>query len=202
MSRKDRSQANYSRPRQHSVRPTRDSFLIFCEGETEVGYFSSFKKRAKRIAGGNALKIVENAVAYKAGMEKKVDQYWVVFDKDETTDEQFSQAIRLAEASNIRVAWSNQAFECWIILHYREFKYACHRNEYESILKRFIPEYSSREKSEEQGRRLHLQTASLLPAALQNAKNGHTSFHPDLPDANKQTSTLIYTLVEAILQHS
>jgi len=125
-----------------------------------------------------------------------------MFDKDETTDEQFSEAIRLAAANDIRVAWSNQAFECWIILHYREFKHACHRNDYEGILKRFMPEYSTREKSEEQGRRLHMQTAYLLPAALQNAKNGHTSFPPDLPDANKQTSTLVCTLVEAIRQHS
>lgn len=201
MSRKDRAKPSY-RPHRHSQKSIRDSFLIFCEGETEVGYFSSFKKRAKRVTGGNALKTVENAVAYKNGMEKKVDQYWIVFDKDETTDAQFVQAIKLAVANDIRVAWSNQAFECWIILHYREFKHACHRNDYEGILRRFLPEYSARDKSEEQGRRLHLQTTSLLPTALENAKRGHTSFHPDLPDAHKQTSTLVYTLVEAILQHS
>ena len=95
MSRKDRAKPSY-RPHRHSQKSIRDSFLIFCEGETEVGYFSSFKKRAKRVTGGNALKTVENAVAYKNGMEKKVDQYWIVFDKDETTDAQFVQAIKLA----------------------------------------------------------------------------------------------------------
>lgn len=202
MSKKDRAKAGYNRSRPHSQRPVRESFLIFCEGETEVGYFSSFKKRAKRVTGGNALKIVQNAVAYKNAMEKTVDQYWVVFDKDETTDDQFTQAIELAVANDIRVAWSNQAFECWIILHYREFKHACHRNAYEVILKQFIPEYKASDKGEEHGRRLHLKTTSLLPTALENAKRGHTSFHPDLPDANKQTSTLVYTLVEAILEHS
>jgi hypothetical protein len=150
-------------------------------------------------AGGNALKIVQNAVAYKDAAEKKVDQYWAVFDKDETSDEQFGQAIELAKANNIQVAWSNQAFECWIILHYRDFNHPCHRRDYESMLKQFIPEYDARAKGEEQGRRLHLRTASLLPTALANAKRGHTSFHPDLRDAQKQTCTLIYTLIEVIL---
>src|SRR6202000_2825021 len=104
MSRNKGTKSNHNQPRSHSQRPVRDSFLIFCEGATEVGYFSSFKKRAKPVSGGNALKIVENSVAYKKAMEKVVDQYWVVFDKDETSDEQFIRAIALAEANSIRVA--------------------------------------------------------------------------------------------------
>jgi RloB-like protein len=199
MSRQQRTKSNNNRSRPHGRKPLRESFLIFCEGATEVGYFGSFKKRAKFVPGGNALKIVQNAVAYKDTAEKKVDQYWAVFDKDETSDEQFDQAIELAKANHIRVAWSNQAFECWIILHYRDFSHPCHRKDYESMLKRFIPEYDASEKGEEQGRRLHLRTASLLATALVNAKRGHTSFHPDLRDGQKQTCTLIYTLVEAIL---
>jgi hypothetical protein len=97
--------------------------MIFCEGETEVGYFSSFEKRARLTSGGNALKMIENAVAFKNATEKRVDHYWAVFDKDETTDEHFAQAIQLANTNGIQVAWSNQAFECWIILHFREFKH-------------------------------------------------------------------------------
>jgi RloB-like protein len=202
MSRQQRARSNNNRPRPHGLKPLRESFLIFCEGATEVGYFGSFKKRAKFVPGGNALKIVQNAIAYKNAAEKKVDQYWVVFDKDETSDEQFGQAIELAKANHIRVAWSNQAFECWIILHYRDFSHPCHRKDYEGMLKQFLPEYDIREKGAEQGRWLHLKTAPLLAAAMANAKRGHTSFHPDLRDAQKQTSTLIYTLIEAILARS
>ncbi len=202
MSRKDRAKPNYDRPRSHSQKPVRESFLIFCEGATEVGYFSCFKKRAKLVAGGNALKIVQSAVAYKNAAEKQVDQYWVVFDKDETSDLQFGQAIAMARENGIRVAWSNQAFECWIILHYREFNHACHRNDYEAMLKQYIQEYDASKKGEEQGRQLHQKTIPLLKTALANARRGHTSFPPDKPDAHKQTSTLVYTLVEAILAQS
>jgi hypothetical protein len=69
------------------------------------------------------------------------------------------------------------------------------------MLRQYLPDYDATDKGEPQGKKLHLQTASLLPVALQNARNGHASFHSSLPHANKQTSTLVYTLVEAILQH-
>jgi len=173
--------------------------MIFCEGETEVGYFSAFRKKAKLISGGNALKIVENAVAFKNSGEKKYDQYWVVFDKDDTTNLQFEQAIQLARTNGIRVAWSNQAFECWIILHFRDFTYACHRNEYEALLKKFIPEYDASQKGHEQGRQLYKNTRPLLPSAIERARDGYASFPPHLPEAQKQTSTILYELMEIIL---
>jgi len=154
MRRKQRSRSKYNHARRPLNLPLRESFIIFCEGDTEVGYFSSFEKRARLTSGGNALKVVENAIAFKNANQKKYDHYWVVFDKDETTDQHFAQAIQLAEANGIHAAWSNQAFECWIILHYRDFKHACHRNEYEALLKQYIPGYNAHEKGEEQGRQL------------------------------------------------
>jgi hypothetical protein len=152
--------------------------------------------------GGNALKIVQNAVAYKKREEKKADQYWVVFDKDETTAQDFSHAIKLAEENGIRVAWSNEAFECWIILHYRDFRNRCSRQDYEALLTQYIATYSDREKGEEQGRQLYQLTLPLLPLAIEHAKNAYASFDQDLPAAEKQTCTLIYELVESILAHS
>ena len=202
MSRQQRNKNKYGNSRSHGNKPVRESFLIFCEGPTEVGYFSSFRKRAKSMTGGNALRIVQNAVAYKKTAEKKVDQYWVVFDKDDTTDQHFAQAIHLAHSNGIHVAWSNQAFECWIILHYRECTHPYHRNDYEALLKQYIPEYNAHEKGEKQGRQLYLQTIPLLPNAIERAKNGYSSFDPDLPAAQRHTSTIIYQLVESILDHS
>ena len=152
--------------------------------------------------GGNALKIVQNAVSYKNANEKKIDQYWVVFDKDETADQQFAQAIELAEKNDIRVAWSNQAFECWIILHFRDFVHPCHRNGYGAHLREHIPAYNANGKGEEQGRQLFKATAHLLDNAIERAKNGYESFDSGLPASQKQTSTLIYKLVQSILLHN
>jgi hypothetical protein len=63
-----------------------------------------FRKKAKHVAGGNALKIVENAIVFKNSSEKKYDHYWAVFDKDETPDPDFARAIELAETNNIHAA--------------------------------------------------------------------------------------------------
>ena len=95
---------------------------------------------------------------------------------------------------------TNTPVECWIILHFREFKHACHRNDYEAMLRQFIPTYKASAKGEAQGRHLHSVTASHLSAAIQRAKAGHASFDPALAPAQKQTCTLVYQLVESILQ--
>jgi RloB-like protein len=200
MTRKQRSNSTQQYTRRPASLALRQSFIIFCEGQTEVGYFSSFRKKAKYIAGGNALKIVENAIAFKNASEMNYDQYWAVFDKDETTDQDFARAIELAEANNIHAAWSNQAFECWIILHFREFKHSCHRNDYEPMLRQYIPNYSVSGKGEAQGRHLHGVTILHLSAAVSRAKAGHASFDPDLSPAQKQTCTLVYQLIESILK--
>lgn len=189
-------------PRVLMGKPMRQSFLIFCEGETEVGYFSSFKKRAKSLKGGNALAIVQEAVAQKNAATKHVDQYWVVFDKDETTDADFNAAILLAAQNQIGTAWSNQAFELWFILHYRTYTAACIRNNYEAILRPFIPSYRAADKSEPQGKQLFWKTSHLLATAIANAEAGFHSFDEQgLQAARRESSTKVYELVKQILEN-
>lgn len=175
----------------------RQSFLIFCEGPTESGYFSCFKKKTKVLGGGNALKIVEGAVSQKKRVTRQVDQYWVVFDKDETPSQDFDRAIELAQGNNIKVAWSNQAFELWIILHFQELFSPCDRRRYESILRRHLQDYSLSEKSEEQGRRLFAQTFHLIPSATSRAIRGYSLFGNSLP-CERESSTTVFELVNAI----
>ena len=43
---------------------------------------------------------------------------WLVFDRDEWRAEVFNQVIAQAERKNIQVAYSNQAFELWYLLHF------------------------------------------------------------------------------------
>ena len=47
---------------------------------------------------------------------KKFDEIWVVFDKDDNKD--FEDAIRLALSLKYKVAYTNQAFEYWFVLHF------------------------------------------------------------------------------------
>jgi hypothetical protein len=202
MGRQQRANTKSTQHRSHGNRPLRQSFLIFCQGQTEEGYFSSFRKRAKFIGGGDALATVNSAIAYKNYHEKSYDQYWVVFDKDETSHADFNMAVNLALQNGIQVAWSNQAFECWIIMHFRDFRHACHRNNYEAILRNYLPWYNVGEKGQAQGRRFFEETVHLIETAIQNAHDGHNSFEDHVSAANRETGSRVYELIAAIQANS
>jgi hypothetical protein len=56
----------------------------------------------------------------------------VVFDKDDNDD--FDEAIALANKNNLNVAWSNECFELWLLLHYQPLNSAISRDDYSSKL--------------------------------------------------------------------
>lgn len=66
--------------------------------------------------GYNTYSLVKKAK--KIADSKEYDQIWCVFDKDDFLDSTFNRAIHKAEKLGYRVAYSNQAFEYWIILHF------------------------------------------------------------------------------------
>jgi hypothetical protein len=125
--------------RRPAFRPERDSFLILCEGaSTEPHYFNAFRLtsatvRALPVTSGDAMAVVRAAVKRRAAETqngKVYDHYWVVFDKDATPDAAFNAAIALANDNGFRVAYSNQAFELWFLLHFHYVSGPLHRNQY------------------------------------------------------------------------
>lgn len=105
--------------RRMNIRPERDTFLILTNGKnTEPSYFSKFRLSNITLKWRplDPLRLVKHAVAMDA--LNKFDHVWVVFDKDEFTDENFNEAINMARKSGIKVAYSNQAFEYWLLLHF------------------------------------------------------------------------------------
>lgn len=102
--------------------------LIYCEGEnTEPSYFNKFKLTSMEVKsfgeGRNTLSLVERA---KTISEKGAyDQVWCVFDADPKPDnpkqlENFNSAVSLAKKYGFGLAYSNQAFEYWLILHFED----------------------------------------------------------------------------------
>ncbi|WOB69219.1 RloB family protein [Microcystis aeruginosa] len=137
----NRNTSDYLR-RQTKTRETRKRFLIVCEGErTEVNYFKAFTVPKKievmvKGEGKNSLSLVEKAIKIIDNLKKddSFDQIWCVFDKDNCSKEQFNQAERLAKQKNIKIAYSNEAFEIWFILHFQYLDIATSRSEYPKIL--------------------------------------------------------------------
>ena len=134
-------------------RPERNVFvkttiLIVAEGaKTETNYFWVFRNIAHANSdsnvnidikgeGKNTVSLVAEAVKLKK--ENNYDEIWCVFDRDSFPAKNFNQAIQLAEKNNIKVAYSNQSFEVWFLLHFSFLQSNINRDKYEDMLTNFL----------------------------------------------------------------
>jgi len=106
-----------------------------CQGEkTEPNYFRSFRVADVKIlhANGDPMQVVEYAEkAYVKNTE--YDAVWCVFDFDSFP--QFDAAIKRAEnlaaqKKPFHVAWSNECFELWYLLHFEYLQSSLNRSAY------------------------------------------------------------------------
>lgn len=117
----------------------KDTILILCGGETEKFYFDNFKSRVAKIRVETVLEADSPLNLVNLALEKFSEQYlqiWVVFDKDEF--DCFDAAIQLADNNGIRVAFSNQAFDLWFILHFQRLEGGFHRSNYGNEINRVL----------------------------------------------------------------
>ena len=68
--------------------------------------------------GRNTEDLVNYAIKINALAANRYGNVWVVFDKDDFSDDQFNNAISLAERNGIHTAWSNESIELWFLLHF------------------------------------------------------------------------------------
>ena len=104
--------------------PQRKEFIILTNGKaTEKNYFkilrsltiSIFEIKIK-FSNSDPVNLVDEAIQYK----HRANQVWVVFDKDEFPDNAVISAMHSARLHSIGVAFSNAAFEVWLIDHFVE----------------------------------------------------------------------------------
>lgn len=198
---KDHRLSNLSR--RQGVREIKQSFLIVCEGDkTEPDYFKAFRMTAATIkAVGqamNTITLVNKAISIREADQKRkrvYDQCWVVFDKDDFPAKDFNQAIQLAEKNGFHVAYSNQAFEYWFLLHYNLYTGAIHRNQYKDMLTRLTGMPYS--KSEGYGAVMYNLLLSRQQQAINNAETVLAEISHGNP-AEEESSTTVQRLVSEL----
>ena len=196
------------------------TILIVCEGEnTEPSYFRQFKLSSATIKpvgeGYNTISLVKRAV--QLSKEKSYDQVWCVFDADPKPDNpkqarNFNDAVILAERKGFGVAYSNQAFEYWIIIHFDDHQgggmnRSDYNNKINQLLKPFGLTYDGEgnkiiteeifevldgidKKTNKERKRL----------AISRAERNYDLFdHTNL--ANEESSTTVFRLVEELLKY-
>jgi len=136
--------------RRIAVREPRQRFLIVCEGEkTEPNYFEKFPVPKDVIVtihrgAGVHISVVREAISRRDNSDDEYDQIWCVFDRDKQPSNprsahNFNEAIRLARSEGIKVAYSNDAFELWYLLHFDFHDTAIHRSAYITKLSAKLP---------------------------------------------------------------
>ena len=146
----------------------------------------------------NTISLVNKAISIRDTEQKKrryYDQCWVVFDKDDFPAKDFNQAIVLAQKNGFRVAYSNQAFEYWFLLHFNLYKGPLHRQSYADMLSKLtgIP-YS---KNEGFGAVMYNRLFHLQSQAIKNAVAVLDEISHGNP-AVEESSTTVHLLVEEL----
>lgn len=133
--------------RRKPTKKEKPAILIVCEGKnTEPSYFEQFKLSLATIKtvgkGFNTTSLVKHAIALsKKGNYAKV---WCVFDADPKPDnpkqaQNFNNAIKMATAKKFGIAYSNQAFEYWLLLHFEDHHGgALHRDKYDEKINSYL----------------------------------------------------------------
>lgn len=181
---------------------TRHRILIVCEGaKTEPNYFKKFPIKAEDLdlrvegPGFNCASLVEEAhrLAEEAIRERRpYNQVWCVFDKDSYSDEQFNKACTIALNKCIRVAYSNEAFELWYLLHYIYFETRLSRKDYIDKLEKYLGS-----KYEKNSTSMYDELKGLQQTALRHAKRLE-AIHTTVNPAKNNPVTKVHRLVEAL----
>lgn len=200
------------------TQPTRlekQRILIVCEGaNTEPSYFRQFQLTFADIlplgAGCDTIRVVERA--REEQQKGKYDQVWVVFDKDDFSANNFNSAIFMAEALGFGIAYSNQAFEYWLILHFEDHQGGgMHRDDYHDKLnehlKAFELYYDGRESKIITREMFDVLLANdpqtdmpRMQLALRRAKRVYDLYTHNSP-AEEESSTTVFKLVDEILKY-
>lgn len=177
-------------------------FLIVCGGEvTEPIYFKSFPVRTRPTVLNldviplkkDPVAVVRKAIHYRK--QKPYEQVWCVFDRDETTSNDFNEAINLANQHNIQVAYSNEAFELWYLLHFGYLDSAVSRHDCcQKLTERLGTLYLKNDE------KMYERLKSRQPQAIQHAKRLLAQYTPPNP-VQDNSSTTVHRLVEALNQY-
>ncbi len=190
-------------------RVEKQRILIICEGaNTEPSYFKQFRLTSAKIipigAGCNTLQVVERAEEEER--KGNYDQVWVVFDKDDFPANDFNNAISKARGLGFGVAYSNQAFEYWLILHFEDHQGgAMHRDDYHGKLNGYLKEFGL--SYDGQGsKNITRAVFDLLFAkdrqtlAIRRGRRIYEQL-PHKSPADEESSTTVFLLVEEILKY-
>jgi hypothetical protein len=182
---------------------TRKRFFIVCEGEkTEPNYFKKFSVdvdiQLSKGEGKDTKSLVEKAIELKNGLKSdERNRVWCVFDRDRNDQnphdaQKFKAAITLAKTNGIKLAYSNDAFELWYLLHFNYYNTGISRKDYKNMLTNQLGhEY------EKNSQTIYEELKDKQQDAIKHAKQLLQKYDRPNPESDNP-STTVHLLVEEL----
>lgn len=188
---------SYRRRRIDQVNP-RKTILIVCQGErTEPNYFSKFGTAWLTVKIHKVGKDTKSVVEKAKELKKDYEETWVVFDKDDFDDCTFDNSIQSARNSNINVAYSNECFEVWYILHFEFLNTGIPRTDYFSKLGKLMGcEYTKANDF------MYERLKGRMENAIANAKKLLEVYGASSHPSKANPSTTVHLLVEELIEQA
>lgn len=201
--------------------PKANSFLIVTEGErTEPLYFKGIQKLIQDKVGGtvdiveqpvieihgegcSTSKLIEVAERVVKDAKIMYQNVWVVFDKDDFED--FDQAIKDGLSKGYHVAWSNQAFEYWLYLHFNYSDSALHRHQWNKKLDELFQQHNLGDGTYQKNYEDIYNMVNIydgVNTAIKNARCRMKNFKEGRDKPSKyDPGTMVYKLVEELKKY-
>ena len=191
------------------------NYLIVCEGEqTEPNYFKGLKKKINekysnkvdiikpeikiRGTGKNTMDLVNYTEKFINHENKEYGQVWVVFDKDDYSDNQFDEAIKKCDYN---VAWSNPNFELWLLSQLKPVtNYISKDNILKELNKEFQKNGLGEYKKNDENIFKKITSGDKLSNAIDNCKSME-KINENANSSQRNPMTKVYKIVEGLKEY-
>ena len=196
-----------------TIRTAHKTILIVCEGQTEEYYFSKFpvislSVKCVNLQGQSKMSLVKATQDILEEEGFAFDEVWCVFDMDVNTNRDFTlfdKSIAKAKSLGYNVAYSNDCFELWLLLHYKDIQSTQNREYYyEQVGKCFKMNYVKNGKKIDFCKKLYTllqeddnssEAQAIVRAEKLYLRQKHLPYHQQKP------VTLVYQLVRLLNEY-
>lgn len=196
-----------------TIRTAHKTILIVCEGQTEEWYFSKFpvislSVKCVNLQGQSKMSLVKATQDILEEEGFTFDEVWCVFDMDVNTNRDFTlfdKSIAKAKSLGYNVAYSNDCFELWLLLHYKDIQSTQNREYYyEQLGKCFKMNYVKNGKKIDFCKKLYTllqeddnssEAQAIVRAEKLYLRQKHLPYHQQKP------VTLVYQLVRLLNEY-
>ncbi len=150
--------------------------------------------------GQDPKSVIEKLEKHKKDNPKDIFEYeWIVIDRDDWSKDKYLGTIEKARQKNICVAFANDAYELWILLHFEPVTRYTHRNILNSRLNKIFQNKFGK-KYDKSSRDVYKNIIEYQNKAIKNTKKLISQNIKDNGRINPQNNplTTIYQLVECL----